>query len=55
MVIRVLYMHCTCGGPRFAARDAQGVVRKGAATVRRILEAGIPQKCPRCKKIVNPK
>ena len=54
MFFRAIYLRCACGGPRFLARDANGVVRKGAATVRRILAAGIEQKCPHCQKVFKP-
>ncbi len=53
MVFKTLYLHCTCKGPRFSARDAHGIARKGAATVRQILAEGVPQKCPHCGTIVN--
>jgi hypothetical protein len=55
MVFRAKYLTCSCGGPRFQARHADGKRALGAATVRRILEAGVPQQCPHCKKIVNQK
>ena len=39
-----------CGGckRRFYARDEQGKPRNGAATVRGLMEAGVPQNCPDC-------
>lgn len=45
---RVKYLVCGGCGHKFMARDENGSVRKGAATVRHILTIGIRQFCGQC-------
>ena len=49
MVYRKITLICGCGR-RFSARDERGKLRNGRATVRELLEVGVVQHCPDCKK-----
>ena len=53
MVFKSLTLICSCGN-RFRARDKQGNVRTGSATVKRLIADGVEQHCPNCQKVWQP-
>ncbi|OGY43843.1 MAG: hypothetical protein A3B89_04815 [Candidatus Buchananbacteria bacterium RIFCSPHIGHO2_02_FULL_40_13] len=53
MVFKALTLVCSCKN-RFRARDKNGHICVGAATVKLLIADGVEQHCPKCQKVWQP-